>query len=313
MKKTVSLLLAILLLAAALCSCGTGTISLDKTEIVMIVGSSTKLSAGKTARVNWSSSDEAVATVSAGTVSAKSAGTAVITASLESGEKAECQITVIDKLITAITLDTSSARVEPGKTIQITATFKPADASDKKLIWSSDNEAVASVDDRGYVTAVAEGTAIITCRSENGVAASCTILVGGLQIPTVAPAPATQKPTQAVKPSETAPVGSTTAGTEPVTPSSGGSSGGFVFSDSSSRYLTKDEIRDVLGAKEGSPVSQSFAQDAVNEIFARHGYVFSTPELRAYYEAQSWYHADPGYDGSLSDIEIYNIAQLSGY
>ena len=91
------------------------------------------------------------------------------------------------------------------------------------------------------------------------------------------------------------------------------SDGGFIFPDSSARYLSDSEVASRLSSMSGSPVSDSFAQDAVNEIFARHGYVFRTPSIRAYYEAQSWYSADPSYDGSLNAAEQYNIALLSGY
>ena len=87
----------------------------------------------------------------------------------------------------------------------------------------------------------------------------------------------------------------------------------MIFPDSSARYLAQSEVTVTLKSRSGSPVSQSFAQDAINEIYARNGYIFRTESIRSYYEAQSWYHPNPGYDGSLNTFEAYNIALLSGY
>ena len=64
----------------------------------------------------------------------------------------------------------------------------------------------------------------------------------------------------------------------------------------------------------GVSVSGSFSQDAVNEIFARNGYVFRTASIKAYYESKSWYKPDPNFSMSeLSEIEEYNIALFSKY
>ncbi|MDF2503573.1 DUF5050 domain-containing protein [Clostridium sp.] len=47
---------------------------------------------------------------------------------------------------------------------------------------------------------------------------------------------------------------------------------------------------------------------ARNEIFARHGYVFTSPEIKSYFESKSWYHSDPSYDeNTMSDVEKTNI------
>ena len=275
MKRFFTLSLITLLAVLLLASCSK-PLALDRTELNLTVGDTAVLSAGEATRVNWTSSDSAVAAVNGGTVSAKAAGTAVITASLENGEQANCTVTVSDKLIKMVTLDVKSARIEVGKTIQLSASYAPA------------------------------------CKSENDIEASCTVTVGAAQLPTTVATfpPATQAPTQPATSSDEKSKGKqegeTTA--SPVT-----SDGGFIFPDSSARYLSDSEVASRLSSMSGSPVSDSFAQDAVNEIFARHGYVFRTPSIRAYYEAQSWYSADPSYDGSLNAAEQYNIALLSGY
>ncbi|WP_407382611.1 Ig-like domain-containing protein [Ruminococcus sp.] len=311
MKHITTLFLTLVITALWLTACGSAPLTLDQTSLSLTVGDSAELSAGDATKVSWQSSDSAVVTVNAGKLSAKSAGSAVVTASLENGEKATCAVTVTDKLINLITLDVKSARIEVGKTIQLTASYAPADATKTALSWRSSDASVATVDNEGYVTGIGKGAAQITCQSENGIEAACTVNVGAKELPTTAPTapPATQAPTQAVKPTET-----TAAATEkPADQPSGSRSDGFVFPESSERYLSQSEVAARLSSMSGSPVSDSFSQDAVNEIFARHGYVFRTPSIRAYYEAQSWYHSDPSYDGTLSAIEQSNIALFNHY
>ena len=131
--------------------------------------------------VSWSSSNSAVATVDAnGTVTAKSAGTAIITATSENGMTASCTITVEKKLIpiTEVCLDKSSATLTEGDTATLTATVLPENTTySKDVSWSSNNSEVAAVDANGTVTAKSVGTTIITATSENGKSASCTITV----------------------------------------------------------------------------------------------------------------------------------------
>lgn len=308
MKKVYGLSVVILTLLLLLTACGAKPLALDQTALDMKVGDTAQLSAGDAVKVSWSSSDENIVTVDAGLVSAKAAGTAIVTAAVENGQTATCTVTVADKLITHITLSATSTRIEVGKTIQLSASYAPPDASKTALFWESADKNIAQVDEDGYVTGIAEGTTEITCKSENDVKATCTVAVGGkAEMPTTAATapPAAQIPT--IAPTESA----TNAESEeaPVTPSSGG----MIFPDSSARYLAQSEVTVTLKGRSGSPVSESFAQDAINEIYARNGYIFRTESIRSYYEAQSWYHPNPGYDGSLNSFEAYNIALLSGY
>ena len=132
-------------------------------------------------KITWSSSDTNVATVDAnGTVIAKSAGTAVITATTENGKTASCTVTVEKKLIpiTEVCLDKSSATLPEGETTALTATVLPENTTDSKNVsWSSSNSEVAIVDANGTVTAKSAGTAVITATTENGKTASCTVTV----------------------------------------------------------------------------------------------------------------------------------------
>lgn len=56
----------------------------------------------------------------------------------------------------------------PNATKQLTAVVYPTDAANKNVTWTSDNDAVATVDDKGLVTANAVGTATITATTEDG-------------------------------------------------------------------------------------------------------------------------------------------------
>lgn len=309
MKRVLSFLLLCFTACVILTGCDE-KLSLDRSQLEMTVGDSVELSAGKAVKVSWESSDDSVATVKGGVVNAKAAGSAVITASLENGEKASCSVTVTDKLITEITLSSTGTRLEAGKTIQLSATYKPADASHVALSWESSDENIASVNEKGYVTGISKGIATITCKSDNNVEATCTVTVGSAAQPTEAP---TQPPT-AVKPTETTAATVAQKSTQSAeTTAHTATSGGELFPDSSTRYLTDGEIAAKINSMSSLPISSSFGQDAVNEIYARHGYIFRTASIRAYYESRSWYHPDPGYDGSLNQVEQYNVGLLSRY
>lgn len=80
--------------------------------------------------------------------------------------------------VTGVTLDKTTAELTVGETVTLTATVAPDNATNKNVTWSSDNTAVATVDENGKVTAVGEGTATITVTTEDGnFTASCTVTV----------------------------------------------------------------------------------------------------------------------------------------
>ena len=144
-------------------------ISLDKTEVTLVKGKTEKLTLTITPEdttedktVTWISSNEAVAAVNDGTVTAVGAGTATITAKV--GEKtATAEVTVIIP-IEKISLDKSEAALKKGETVKLTVTITPEDTTeDKTVTWTSSDEAVVTVND-GTVTAVGGGTATITAK-----------------------------------------------------------------------------------------------------------------------------------------------------
>ncbi len=80
-------------------------------------------------------------------------------------------------LVESISLDKTSLTITEGDNYTLVATINPSDATNKLVVWSSDNEAVAKVEN-GKVMAISEGTATITATSKDGnKKATCTVSV----------------------------------------------------------------------------------------------------------------------------------------
>ena len=76
---------------------------------------------------------------------------------------------------TSVTLNTSSQKVETGKSFKLTATVAPENTTDV-VVWSSSNEAVAKVAADGTVTTFKAGNAVITATA-GSVKAECNVTV----------------------------------------------------------------------------------------------------------------------------------------
>jgi uncharacterized protein YjdB len=128
--------------------------------------------------VSWSSSNTAVASVDAtGLIKAVAAGQAVITVKTADGTlTASCTITVKQKA-TGITLDATDLELYVNQSYELKATVTPASSTDYKLTWESSNSTVATVDDKGKVTAISAGRTTITVKTSTGQVAYCYITV----------------------------------------------------------------------------------------------------------------------------------------
>ena len=128
-----------------------------------------RASASNYSTIVWRSKNPAVATVSpSGVVTGKKPGTATITASA-GGATASCVVTV---LAPTIKLTSSKITLAPNQSRRLVATA----SNHMKPVWSSSNQAVASVDSNGTIKAHKKGTATITA-SVDGATSKCVVTV----------------------------------------------------------------------------------------------------------------------------------------
>ena len=167
-------------------------VTLNKTSTTLTEGDELTLTAtvnpdnATNKNVTWSSSDNTVASVSNGKVTALKAGKSTITVKTDDGGKtATCEVTVNAKVypVTGVTLDKSSATLTEGDEITLTATVNPDNATNKNVTWSSSNSSVASVSN-GKVTALKAGKATITVKTDDGgKTATCEVTVNAKVYP----------------------------------------------------------------------------------------------------------------------------------
>ena len=166
------------------------SIQLNKTSLVLFRGTSNvsetltatiSPSDASNTSVTWTSSDTSVASVSpSGVVTGKAKGKATITvtANDDSGVQATCEVEV-KQYVTSISLNETSLSLEIGDEVTLSVTILPDNANDKTYTWSSSDNAIASVDNSGKVTAKAKGksTIKVTANDGNGVDATCSVVV----------------------------------------------------------------------------------------------------------------------------------------
>ena len=90
--------------------------------------------------------------------------------------KAETKVTVTTN-VESVTLDKTEGVLTVGNTVTVTATVIPDTATNASVTWTSSNEAIATVDSEGKITAVAPGTATITATSDSNPDASAAYAV----------------------------------------------------------------------------------------------------------------------------------------
>lgn len=159
------------------------SISINMTSADVIEGKTVQLNAtvspsnASEKAISWSSSNTSVATVSNGLVSAESVGETTITASA-GGRSATCIITVKPKPIdvTSVELNKNQLELFVGSSDKLVATVKPDNASDKTVTWSTSDVNTVTVDNEGKVSAIKEGTAVVTAKSGDKTA-TCNITV----------------------------------------------------------------------------------------------------------------------------------------
>lgn len=132
----------------------------------------------------WASNNTSIATVSPeGVVTGISEGSTNVTASSANGSAMSgCRVEVLKKdqpiSVVSVSLDKASLDMYLQDTYTLTATITPSNATDKAVSWTSSNPSVASVSDKGVVTATAAGKTDITVTTHDGAkAATCSVSV----------------------------------------------------------------------------------------------------------------------------------------
>ena len=164
------------------------SISLTAEESTVSIGATTQLTVGYTPsdtnvkNVTYSSSNESVATVSStGLVTGVTQGSVTITAQAEAANNtkvsATTNITITPISVISVSLSSNSETIKVGKSVTLTPTINPSNATNKSVTWSSSNTSIATVSN-GVVTGAGEGTATITVRTVDGnKTATCTVVV----------------------------------------------------------------------------------------------------------------------------------------
>ena len=132
-------------------------------------------------KVEFTSSDESVATVSPdGVVTGVSEGECLVVASV-AGLRDTCRVKVSIMHVERIVLNTETLYMDGGwlEMKRLTATLVPPhpDADFQNITWSSSDTEVALVNDNGLVQSVMHGTAVVTATSGDGVTAECVVTV----------------------------------------------------------------------------------------------------------------------------------------
>ena len=180
------------------------SVKLNKTEITIEKNKTEKLTAtvepenAVKKEIEWTTSNEKIATVENGTITGVGEGTAVITAKTSNGTEAICKVTVkeeekepeptpepdkeptTEKAVTKVSINSTEVTLDlssnPTKTL--TAKVEPNDATDKTVTWTSNNTKVAEVNSKtGEIKGKKNGTAEITARTSNGITATSKVKV----------------------------------------------------------------------------------------------------------------------------------------
>ena len=179
-------------------------VKLNKTKATIYVGKTVTLKLkNNKAKVKWSSSNKKIATVSKkGKVKGKKAGKATITAKVGK-KKYKCKITVkkeknnqnvneptkpapnineptkpANENVVGVKLDKTAIELKENERNIINATVLPQNATNKKIVWSTESSWVAEVSDSGEIIAKNAGETVIRAKTQEGnYIAQCSVIV----------------------------------------------------------------------------------------------------------------------------------------
>lgn len=299
-------------------------ITLNKNRLDLIIGETETLTATITPAdadpkepITWTTSDETIATVDGGKVTAVKEGEATVTATSD-GKSATCIVKVDYIHVSEISLDITEKTLYVGETLNLTATVSPENSTYKTVEWTSSDKSVATVDAEGKVNAIGKGTTTITAKADGkeatckltvlapvkGVSISKTalsLLVGESATLTATLIPADATPREELTWSSSAPevatveggvVKAQTEGTATITATVEGFTAGCVVSVSKPAYtapaLSEVKVTDKFKAWGG----KGFLDIAWYDSFNQEGKRFIYPYILVSYVASEWFRAE---------------------
>ncbi len=160
------------------------SLTLDEKTKVMYVGESIRIgylltpSDASRKNVVWSSTDTSVVSVdSIGLITARAAGQAIVMVKTEDGAYySTCTITVRQKA-TGIKFDVTNLELNVGQSYTIELTVTPSNSTELGLTWASTDTKIATVDEKGRITAKAPGKAVVFAKTAYGDAVYCNVTV----------------------------------------------------------------------------------------------------------------------------------------
>lgn len=166
---------------------------LDKSDISLAIGQTETIKASfpgvhsisGSPKMTWKSSDEDIVSVSSKSgatnwdakIKAVASGKATITFDPVIGPPKTCIVNVAYIAPQNATLTPNPLNVTVGKTKRLEISYSPEGASAKKVTWESSNNNIATVSSSGIVKGIAEGEAIVTATTDNGIKATADIVV----------------------------------------------------------------------------------------------------------------------------------------
>lgn len=137
--------------------------------------------------VVWSSSNNSVATVKDGGITAISEGVINIKIELSNKVSDVCELTVCNVDVDSISLSISELTIEETETFQLFATIAPLNATNKDFTWASSDTSVATIDEMGNIVGLKAGSTTITATTaDGGHSVSCELTVTEIKVKSIA-------------------------------------------------------------------------------------------------------------------------------
>ena len=177
MKRAISVLLCYVLIFS-MCGCA-AKVEVPSDTIELFLGDTANMEATtKDLPISYSSSDPSVATVDeSGDLLAVGIGEAIITATSSKGQTANRNVVVSHIEPTELSISDTTAVLGAGDKVSLSISFIPLNTTDTIIEWTTSDDSVVTVSEKGEVSARRNGNAVVTATSGNGIKAACSVTV----------------------------------------------------------------------------------------------------------------------------------------